>query len=729
MLTVSAILGIVVALGGIGFAWWTTQNILREDTGTDRMREIASAIQEGAQAFLRREYTYVAIVVAVVAVLLVVLSFAFEEFSILTAVAYVLGALASGAAGYAGMSIAVRANVRTTAAAQRSLNDGLRVAFSSGTVMGTMVVSLGLLGISVLFLLFGKDDVNALAGFGFGATSIAIFSRVGGGIFTKAADVGADLVGKVEAGIPEDDPRNPATIADNVGDNVGDVAGMGADLFESYASSIIAAMSLAVLTASDQDERLAFPLLVAAFGIIISLASTFLVRADAGGPIAQVRNLIAREGKELRDELEDQSEPEITIMPEDLLAVLRGGVYAASAGIVLVILILVLVLGLGIGVFVATVVGLMAGVLIGTSTEYYTAANFRPTKELTVASKSGAGVNLIKGLAVGMESTVAPALIVVVATLIAFEVTGDFPGGSGDFDIGDYEAGLYGIAMAAVGMLSTLGITLASDAYGPVADNAGGIAEMSDLPDSVRDRTDALDSLGNTTAASGKGFAIGSAVMAALALVASFTLTANLSPSALDPRFITGLLIGGMLPYFFSTRTMNAVGKAANEIVVEVRRQFAEIPGLLDENSGAKPDYKTCVDISTRSALQQMIVPGAVAVAVPFLIVLLSELGEENIIGDFISGETMVGVLFGSLASAFMLALMMANAGGAWDNAKKAIEAGELEGEFKGSDAHKAAVVGDTVGDPFKDTSGPSLNILLKLLAIVALVLAPIVAG
>ncbi|MCI0712758.1 MAG: sodium/proton-translocating pyrophosphatase [Chloroflexi bacterium] len=748
MLTVSAILGVLVALGGLYFAWWTTRNILKEDTGNDRMREISAAIQEGAQAFLRREYTYVAIVVVAVTILLTVLSFVFEDFSMLTALAYVMGAIASGAAGYAGMSIAVRANVRTTAAAQRSLSDALRVSFSSGTVMGTLVVSLALLGISLLFLILvvlpdDMDNVEALAGFGFGATSIAIFSRVGGGIFTKAADVGADLVGKVEAGIPEDDPRNPATIADNVGDNVGDVAGMGADLFESYASSIIAAMTLAVLTASDQDERLAFPVLVAAFGVIISLASTFLVRADAGSPVAQITRLIQSRRKTATEEGEEKGTAsggsQESASPEALLTVLRGGVYAASAGIVIASLLLVLVLGLGIGIFVATVAGLVAGVLIGTSTEYYTAANFRPTKDLALASKSGAGVTLIKGLAVGMESTVLPVIIVVVATLIAFQVSGDiytevqlrtgetilqFRPASDEFT-----SGLYGIAVAAVGMLSTLGITLASDAYGPVADNAGGIAEMSDLPDNVRERTDALDSLGNTTAASGKGFAIGSAVMTALALGASFAISANLNPSALDPRFITGILIGAMLPFFFSTRTMNAVGKAANEIVIEVRRQFAEIPGLLDEKSGAKPDYKTCVDISTRSALQQMIVPGAVAVAVPFVIILLAEAGEDNFIGDFISGGTMVGVLFGSLASAFMLALMMANAGGAWDNAKKAIEAGQIEGERKGSEAHKAAVVGDTVGDPFKDTSGPALNILLKLLAIVALVLAPILAG
>ncbi len=740
MLIFASIVGILVSIGGIGFAWWTTQNIMKEEPGNERMQEIAGAIQEGAQAFLRREYTYVGVVVIAVTILLAVLSVVFEEFKILTAFSYMLGAISSGAAGYAGMSIAVRSNVRTTNAAQRSLNDALRVAFSSGTVMGTMVVSLGLLGVSILFFLFvalGDDpsNVEAIAGFGFGATSIAIFSRVGGGIFTKAADVGADLVGKVEAGIPEDDPRNPATIADNVGDNVGDVAGMGADLFESYASSIIAAMSLAALTSADQDERLAFPLLVAAFGIIVSLASTFLVKIDS-----------------------DSDEVPST---EKLLGILRRGVWAASGAIAVVILVLALVLGLGIGVFIATLSGLVAGVLIGTTTEYYTSSNYRPTRDLANSAKSGAGVTLIRGLAVGMESTVGAVIIVIIATLIAFQATGDFVSVTeaideqqqliedGDFDKAaeveafaitkanghfgasdDFKAGLYGVAVAAVGMLSTLGITLASDAYGPVADNAGGIAEMAELPPEVRDRTDALDSLGNTTAASGKGFAIGSAVMAALALTSSFALSADLvMVSALDPRMITGLLLGAMLPFFFSTRTMNAVGHAANQIVVEVRRQFKEIPGLLEGKEGVKPDYKTCIDISTKSALQQMIIPGVVAVAVPFVIVLVSELGKDTFLAHYVSGETLVGVLFGSLASAFMMALMMANAGGAWDNAKKAIEAGEVEGEFKGSDAHKAAVVGDTVGDPFKDTSGPALNILLKLLAIVALVLAPIIAN
>jgi len=669
------------------------------------MKQIAAAIQRGAQAFLSREYRAVAVLVLIVAVALVVLSqVPGSGMSVLTAVAFVCGALASGLSGYIGMYIAVRANVRTAQAASQSLNMGLRVAFASGTVMSTMVVSLALLGISLLFILFvnqlgdAAQAASALAGFGFGGTSIAIFARVGGGIYTKAADVGADLVGKTEAGIPEDDPRNPATIADNVGDNVGDVAGMGSDLFESYASSIIAAISLATTAGIFvEDGSLVaaqiFPILVATAGLIISIIASFLVKTEEGA---------------------DQ---------ERLLGSIRSGIYSASGMIAVVIIILGLSLPFGdksIGVIIATLSGLVGGVLIGYFTEYFTADTYGPTKALSASAVGGAGIVVIRGLALGMMSTLAPVIIVVVVTLLATS-----------------QAGLYGVAVAAVGMLSTLGITLATDAYGPVADNAGGIAEMSDLPEEVRDRTDALDSLGNTTAATGKGFAIGSAAMTALALTAAFitaltaggssALGAAVNPAELllNPQFVTGLFIGGLLPFVFSALTMVAVGDAAQQIVEEVRRQFREIKGIMEGE--AEPDYERCVAISTDSAIRQMLLPGVIAVGVPVGMALLAVVGNGNVLGEFIAPISLVGVLLGSLVSAFMLAVMMANAGGAWDNAKKHIEAGNLGG--KGSDAHKAAVVGDTVGDPFKDTSGPSLNILLKLLAIVSLVIAPLIGS
>jgi K(+)-stimulated pyrophosphate-energized sodium pump len=612
----------------------------------------------------------------------------------LTALAFVSGALASGTAGYIGMYIAVRANVRTAQAASESLNRGLRVAFSGGTVMGTIVVALSLLGISLLYILFttvfgltNAAAASALAGFGFGGTSIAIFARVGGGIYTKAADVGADLVGKTEAGIPEDDPRNPATIADNVGDNVGDVAGMGSDLFESYASSIIAAMSLATLTTAlaANVAYQVFPLLVAAVGLLIGMGCTYLVRTEEGAT------------------------------QEKLLGSLRLGVYSASGLIAVAIFALQNMLGLEFGVTVATIAGLVGGVLIGYFTEYFTSDTYAPTKELAASATGGTGIVIIRGLALGMMSTLAPVMIIVFVTLLAVKA-----------------GGLYGVAVAAVGMLSTLGITLATDAYGPVADNAGGIAEMSDLPDEVRNRTDALDSLGNTTAATGKGFAIGSAAMTAMALMAAFinalhpTVDAELiTYQILDARLITGIFIGAMLPYTFSALTMVAVGNAAQQIVEEVRRQFREIKGIMEGT--ADPDYERCVAISTDSAIRQMLLPGIIAVAVPVVVALLTFLGRGNLLGDLVGEQTMIGILIGSLVSAFMLAVMMANAGGAWDNAKKYIEAGHLGG--KGSDAHKAAVVGDTVGDPFKDTSGPSLNILLKLLAIVSLVIAPLLVN
>jgi len=703
-LSLAVIIAVVASLAGLGFALSQRNFVMAQSEGTDRMKFIAAAIQKGAQAFLTREYRAVGILVAGVTVALVLLSFVpGSGMSLLTAVAFVLGALASGLAGYMGMYIAVRANVRTAQAASESLNKGLRVAFASGTVMSTMVVSLALLGISILFIVFvnvlgdASQAASALAGFGFGGTSIAIFARVGGGIYTKAADVGADLVGKTEAGIPEDDPRNPATIADNVGDNVGDVAGMGSDLFESYASSIIAAISLATAAGAFVGDGVlaaqVFPLLVATGGLIISILASFLVKTEEGA---------------------DQ---------EKLLKSIRTGVYGASAMIAVVIIALGLLLPFGdrgVGIIIATLSGLVGGVLIGYFTEYFTADTYGPTKQLSASAEGGAGIIVIRGLALGMMSTLAPVLIVVIVTLLATS-----------------QAGLYGVAVAAVGMLSTLGITLATDAYGPVADNAGGIAEMSDMPEEVRERTDALDSLGNTTAATGKGFAIGSAAMTALALTAAFitAVTANGSTALgvsgtpadilLNAKFITGLFIGGVLPFIFSALTMVAVGDAAQQIVEEVRRQFREIKGIMEGT--AEPDYERCVAISTDSAIRQMILPGVIAVGVPVGMAVLAVVGKGNILGEFISPISLVGVLLGSLVSAFMLAVMMANAGGAWDNAKKYIEAGNFGG--KGSDAHKAAVVGDTVGDPFKDTSGPSLNILLKLLAIVSLVIAPLIGS
>ncbi len=648
---------LVIAILGLIYLVFQTRRVLAMENGNQVMQEIAAAIQEGAAAFLNREYTFLGGFVVVVAVIIAIF-LAWQ-----TALSFVLGAIASGAAGYLGMFIAVRANVRTAAAASRSLDDGLRVAFSSGSIMGMAVVSFSLLGMTILYFLF-NGNMLYITGFGFGASSIALFARVGGGIYTKAADVGADLVGKVEQGIPEDDPRNPAVIADNVGDNVGDVAGMGADLFESYSGSIIAAATLGAVVAD--GAGIVLPFLVAGVGVIAALIGTFLVRAQEGAT------------------------------QEDLLGVLRRAIYSSSVLVVILVAIVIAITGVGWNLLAVVLVGLVAGNGIGWFTEYFTSYTEKPTQGIAQKAETGAATLLIEGLAVGMNSTLPPVLIVAAAIMLALWLGGD--------------NGLFAVALAGVGMLSTLGITLATDAYGPVADNAGGIAEMSDLPDEVRDRTDALDSLGNTTAATGKGFAIGSAVLTALALMAAYVQAANLETlDLLNAKImLPGMLVGAMLPYLFAALTMTAVGKAAYEIVLEVRRQFAEIPGIMERTT--KPDYKTCVAISTESALREMIIPGALAVVVPLLI------------GFLLGAQALAGMLLGAIASGFMLAVMMANSGGAWDNAKKWIETGVMGG--KGSDAHKAAVVGDTVGDPFKDTSGPSLNILIKLMSIVSLVFA-----
>jgi len=670
---VLSIFGLYMAVGAgviaLIFAAGLAKRVLKEDQGNDTMKEIGKAIQEGAMAFLAREYRTLAIFVVVVTVILAIF------ISVNTAIAYMIGAICSALTGFIGMSIAIRANTRTAAASMSGLNEGLRVAFSSGAVMGTSVVGIGILGISILYLVF--QDITVVSGFGFGASSIALFARVGGGIFTKAADVGSDIVGKVEAGIPEDDPRNPATIADNVGDNVGDVAGMGSDLFESYSSSIIATIAIATAVATTETEfdspKLVLPLLIAAVGILSSLVGTFFVKTGAEASM------------------------------NTLLWALRRGIYVSS-GLVIVAsygAIRLLEVEDGNLIFLAIVAGLVAGNVIGFSTEYYTSYEYSPTRRIAEASQTGAGTTIIVGFATGMLSTLVPVISVVTAILISF-----------------WAADLYGVAIAAVGMLSTLGITLATDAYGPVADNAGGIAEQSHLDPEVRERTDALDSLGNTTAATGKGFAIGSAALTSLALLAAYTFAIypdvsdaeGLVINILDPLVLVGLFIGALLPFIFSALTMQAVGTAAYAIVNEVRRQFREIPGIM-EGTG-RPDYARCVDISTQGSLKAMLVPGAMAIIAP-------------VATGFILGPgPLGGMLIGAIAAGFLLAVTMANAGGAWDNAKKYVEAGNYGG--KGSETHKAAVTGDTVGDPFKDTSGPALNILIKLMSIVALVFAPI---